>query len=104
MDTSKDIEPKTNSLPWDDPEHDVMADIGDMMRREYESWPILPTYICQVNGDPILPCPEMNGGYQCEYLGAGPHRHFIGNHTIEHALAGNGYYCSAIEEYLRETD
>ncbi len=44
-----------------------------------------------------LPCNAYEGGgYQCEMVG--PHaRHQIGRHTVEHALAGNGYACSAIE-------
>jgi hypothetical protein len=54
---------------------------------------------CQVaDPDLSLPCKatEGGGGYQCEVVG--PHeRHAIGHHTIHHALAGNGYDCSAIE-------
>lgn len=32
----------TDDLPWSDPEHDVMADIGDYLRQLYEAWPAPP--------------------------------------------------------------
>lgn len=59
-------------------------------------------YICQVghrNTD-LLNCKHYEGGgYQCERTG--PHTgHWIGPHTVEHVLSGNGYACSAIEDYL----
>lgn len=54
--------------------------------------------ICQV-ADPALPLPctaEESGGYRCEVYG--PHTaHRIGEHTIAHSLAGNGYTCAAID-------
>lgn len=31
-----------SGLPWDDPEHDVMADIREWVRLERENWPPLP--------------------------------------------------------------
>lgn len=55
--------------------------------------------ICQVAQDVDLPCPAReSGGYQCENLEPLPHHHFIGNHTIEHSLAGNGYACTFEED------
>lgn len=29
-----------NSLPWDDPNHDVMADFKYWLQQEYEKWPV----------------------------------------------------------------
>lgn len=45
----------------------------------------------------VLPCKHFeSSGYQCEKYGA--HRaHRVGEHTIRHALKGNGYTCEAIE-------
>jgi len=62
-------------------------------------------YQCQVNGRLSLQaCGEKagDGGYsRCEIIG--PHeRHQVGRHTIEHALAGNGYACEAIERQANE--
>ncbi|MDG4792098.1 hypothetical protein O7626_40500 [Micromonospora sp. WMMD1102] len=55
------------------------------------------TATCQV-ADPVvkLSCGVAeSGGFRCEVTG--PHnKHRIGGHTIAHALAGNGYACSAI--------
>lgn len=56
--------------------------------------------ICQEAhvGTDQLTCPAReSGGYQCEVIG--PHeRHAIGDHTIRHALMGNGYTCRSIPE------
>jgi hypothetical protein len=52
--------------------------------------------VCQVATPGVdLPCPAVEGGgLRCEV--SGPHDlHRIGGHTIAHALAGNGYACSA---------
>lgn len=55
---------------------------------------------CQVADPSIrLECKQTeSGGKRCEVKG--PHGitdHWISEHTIMHALAGNGYACSAIE-------
>ncbi len=57
--------------------------------------------ICQVV-DPLaaLPCSSREGaggGYQCEMVG--PHtQHRIGDHTVQHALAGSLYSCEASDQ------
>lgn len=55
-------------------------------------------WICQVaRPDLKLPCGwRESGGYQCEVLGEHD-AHKIGEHTINHSLAGNGYPCAAID-------
>lgn len=54
---------------------------------------------CQVAGDPELTCQHQEaGGYRCEVLE--PHSPIdcrISDHTVSHALAGNGYTCEAID-------
>lgn len=54
--------------------------------------------ICQVvDYDDQLTCPAReSGGWGCEVVG--PHvQHRIGDHTIRHVLAGNGYACAAVD-------
>lgn len=55
--------------------------------------------ICQVSNPGVeLACNhEESGGYRCE--NPTPNhgdQHWISDHTIAHAMAGNGYACSAI--------
>lgn len=56
--------------------------------------------ICQMRDpfDPRLTCEfRESGGIRCEV--DGPHTvHRIGNHSIFHSRAGNGYSCSYIDE------
>lgn len=54
--------------------------------------------ICQVaRPDVALPCDaEESGGYRCERLDMPHEQHWIGEHTIQHALAGSGYDCDAV--------
>lgn len=48
-----------------------------------------------------LTCPAReSGGYQCEVMGD-HEQHAIGEHTIMHALIGNGYSCATAERRLR---
>lgn len=59
--------------------------------------------VCQARGGgQRLTCPERDShGYRCEKRG--PHTdHWISEHTIQHALAGNGYSCAAITDMLME--
>ena len=60
-------------------------------------------FICQVLDYSLkLTCKAReSGGYRCEVKGK-HENHWIGRHTIEHALAGNSYSCEAIEKYIRE--
>ena len=41
-----------------------------------------------------------SGGFRCENAvpGHGDAEHWVSDHTVLHALAGNGYACSAIAE------
>jgi hypothetical protein len=56
--------------------------------------------ICQVrrvNVDKIA-CPSKeSGGYSCERLDPHEDGHFVGQHTIEHAIRGSGYSCEEIK-------
>lgn len=55
--------------------------------------------VCQVVGanTRLLWCPAVDShGYQCERTEEHTTGHWIGMHTIDHALAGNGYTCDAV--------
>lgn len=56
---------------------------------------------CQIADSGIsLPCGDWeSGGIRCERLDPhGPTEHWVSQHTIRHALAGNGYSCDAFIE------
>lgn len=56
-----------------------------------------PAFQCQVAGQlSVQACgAKADEIYVCEEIG--PHeRHRVGQHTILHALAGNGYSCESI--------
>lgn len=57
---------------------------------------------CQVRHDVKLECPEHENemlGYQCERRGKHTD-HWISEHTIRHALAGDGYVCTQVEYWI----
>jgi hypothetical protein len=53
----------------------------------------LPAQCCGLPADQI---------YKCEQIAAPGHRCQVNEHTILHERMGNGYLCSAVEEWIRE--
>lgn len=53
----------------------------------------LPAQCCGLPADQI---------YKCEQISAPGHRCRVGDHTILHERMGNGYTCSAVEQWMAE--
>lgn len=62
-------------------------------------WYELLPPICQVAGvrtDELWCTHTDSHGYRCERIDEHTTGHYIGQHTIDHALAGDGYACTAV--------
>lgn len=65
---------------------------------DWQEVTILPP-VCQVHGvrtDGLWCTHRDSHGYRCERTDEHTTGHYIGQHTIDHALTGNGYACTAV--------
>lgn len=57
-----------------------------------------PTLICQVKKPKVyLPCKKKVNDFRCERIESHSANHWVGEHTIRHAIAGEEYSCEKIE-------
>ena len=55
--------------------------------------------VCQVTGagmDALWCEATDSNGYRCERLDEHLLGHAVGQHTIQHSIMGNGYYCDSV--------